>query len=80
MIRGDCTSHQTVLLYIPEVADVDADVDSVRYEHVLAVLTADSAEGQMYRVATVPGTVDKTDGDDVARSSQIEEPARKIRQ
>jgi hypothetical protein len=46
-IMDDCASHQTMLLYIPEVADVDAGVGSVWYEHVLAALTADSAVEQM---------------------------------
>jgi hypothetical protein len=66
-----------MLLHIPEVADVDVDVGSVWYEHVLVALTADSAVEQTIRAVTVPGMVGKTgDGGDVARNSQTEEPVR----
>jgi hypothetical protein len=66
-----------MLLYIPEVADVDEDVGSVWYEHVLVALTADSAAEQTYQAVTVPGMVDKTDdGGGVARSFQTEGPVR----
>jgi hypothetical protein len=81
MILDDCTSHQRMLLHLPEVADVDADVGSVWYGHVLVALTADSAAEQTYQAVTVPGMVDNTgDGGDVARSSQTEEPVRQIQQ
>jgi hypothetical protein len=46
MICCDSTGHLTMLLYIPEVADVH----DAQCEHMLVVLTADSAHEQPIRL------------------------------
>jgi hypothetical protein len=75
-----------MLLYIPEVADVGADVYSVVCAHLVALTKGSVGEGK-FQAVTELGMLGMTDDDDddggggggdgaVAYSSQIEEPAR----
>jgi hypothetical protein len=62
-----------MLQYIPAVADVR----TLQYEHMMVVLTAHSAQEQLYQVVTAPGKVDNADNDGcVVCSGQTDGPAR----